>query len=263
MPAALGAYSFHERLATAWTGALIRVRRGSDNAEQDIGYASGTMQLDTAALLTFTGAGDGFVTTAYDQSGNSRNYTQSTAARQPQIVTAGVVKKSGSNVTASNLAANSNDGLARSDTLGLSGDHDLTMFWMGKFRSLAAGVPVAILGANADGYTIGYNTGSQLLSTWGTNPGNNLWTGAAGTNYQYIIASYDAAANGDALYQNGNTLSHTTYATAAISLANTAARQGYGFGTNDWSTYIVWGSVLGSTDRGTLNTWAEVRRLVG
>jgi hypothetical protein len=40
--------------------------------------------------------GNGFVTTWYDQSGNSRNATQSTAASQPQIVSAGnVILKNG------------------------------------------------------------------------------------------------------------------------------------------------------------------------
>lgn len=40
-------------------------------------------------------AGDGFVTTWYDQSGNERNATQVTASSQPQIVNAGVVETVG------------------------------------------------------------------------------------------------------------------------------------------------------------------------
>jgi hypothetical protein len=84
------AYSAARRLATAYTGALIRVRRSSDNTEQDIGY-NGSNVLDETALTTFVGAGNGFVTTWYDQSGNANNATQSTAASQPQIVSSGVV----------------------------------------------------------------------------------------------------------------------------------------------------------------------------
>ena len=64
----------------------IRVRRSSDNAEQDIGFVGN--ELDTASLLSFCGVGDGFVTTWYDQSGNGRN---AQAITQPNIVTSGVI----------------------------------------------------------------------------------------------------------------------------------------------------------------------------
>ena len=83
---AAAAYSLR-RLSSAYTGPAIRVRRSSDNAEQDIGFDGD--DLDTAALLTFVGAGDGLVTTGYDQSGNGRNATQSTALKQPKIVESG------------------------------------------------------------------------------------------------------------------------------------------------------------------------------
>jgi len=86
-PNAQIAYSVR-RLATAYTGPLLRVRRSSDNAEQDIGF-NGSNNLDETALTTFCGAGNGFVTTWYDQSGNINNATQSTAANQPQIVSSG------------------------------------------------------------------------------------------------------------------------------------------------------------------------------
>jgi hypothetical protein len=87
-PNAAVAYSLR-KLRTAYTGAAIRVRRSSDNAEQDFGFVSNV--LDTASLLTFCGAGNGFVTTWYDQSGNVNNATQTTASSQPQIVSSGAV----------------------------------------------------------------------------------------------------------------------------------------------------------------------------
>jgi len=77
-------------LSSTYTGSAIRVRRSSDNAEQDIGF-DGSGNLDESALTTFIGAGNGFVTTWYDQSGNGRNATQSTASNQPQIVSSGSV----------------------------------------------------------------------------------------------------------------------------------------------------------------------------
>lgn len=86
---ASAAYSLR-RLSSTYTGNLIRVRRSSDNAEQNIGYDSNNV-LDTASLLTFCGAGNGFVTTWYDQSGNANNATNSTAIAQPQIVSSGAM----------------------------------------------------------------------------------------------------------------------------------------------------------------------------
>ncbi len=78
------------KLSSTYSGSAIRVRRSSDNNEQDIGFTAGG-DLDTTALLTFCGAGDGFITTWYDQSGNSRNAVQAAAGVQPRIVAAGSV----------------------------------------------------------------------------------------------------------------------------------------------------------------------------
>jgi hypothetical protein len=87
-PSAAAAYSVR-KLRTAYTGNAIRVRRSSDNTEQDIGFSGAN--LDTSALTTFCSGTNGFVTTWYDQSGNNNNATQTTAANQPQIVSAGSV----------------------------------------------------------------------------------------------------------------------------------------------------------------------------
>ena len=86
---AAAAYSLR-KLRSAYTGYAIKVRRSSDNTEQDIGFSS-TFGLDTSSLTSFCGSGNGFVTTWYDQSGNGRNATQTTAANQPQIVSSGSV----------------------------------------------------------------------------------------------------------------------------------------------------------------------------
>ena len=82
-PNAAVAYSLR-KLRTDYSGNAIRVRRSSDNAEQDIGFIGN--DLDTASLLTFCGVGNGLITTWYDQSTNANNATQATAANQAQIV---------------------------------------------------------------------------------------------------------------------------------------------------------------------------------
>ena len=88
------AYSLR-RIRNAYSGSAIRARRSSDNAEQNIGFDS-QGNLDTAALLSFAGSGNAFVTTWYDQSGNGKNAVQTTAAAQPQIVSSGAVITLGS-----------------------------------------------------------------------------------------------------------------------------------------------------------------------
>jgi hypothetical protein len=83
------------KLRSTYTGACLRVRRSSDNTELDIGFASNNF-LDTSALLTFVGSGNGFVSTWYDQSGNGRDVTQTSAANQPRIANAGLIETNGS-----------------------------------------------------------------------------------------------------------------------------------------------------------------------
>jgi hypothetical protein len=89
---ATAAYSVR-KLRTAYAGACIRVRRSSDNAESDIGFDIND-DLDTAALLSFVGAGNGFIVSWYDQQG-SNNFSNSVSTRQPIIVNSGVLVLSG------------------------------------------------------------------------------------------------------------------------------------------------------------------------
>lgn len=78
---------------TTYSGAAIRVRRSSDNSEQDINFVSSSPNagIDTTALTTFVGAGNGFVTTFYNQNGSGQHLTQTSATSQPRIVSSGVI----------------------------------------------------------------------------------------------------------------------------------------------------------------------------
>jgi hypothetical protein len=89
-PGATAGYSVR-KLSTTYSGAAIRVRRSSDNTEQDIGFSG--VNLDETALTTFVGAGNGFVTKWYDQGGSGRDFLQSTANEQPRIVSSGTIDK--------------------------------------------------------------------------------------------------------------------------------------------------------------------------
>ena len=86
---AAAAYSL--RKLSKDTTNVVRVRRSSDDTEQDFTAA----QVSDGSLTTFCGAGDGFVATWYDQSGNSNDATQATTTAQPQIVDSGALVTGG------------------------------------------------------------------------------------------------------------------------------------------------------------------------
>jgi hypothetical protein len=98
-------------LRTSYNGFCLRVRRTSDNAQANVAFdgsntvsatstvtiaVAGTSGLAVGATMpfsTFYAATNCFVNTWYDQSGNSKNAVQNTAANQPRIVNAGVIDK--------------------------------------------------------------------------------------------------------------------------------------------------------------------------
>lgn len=88
---AAAAYSLR-KLRNAYSGSAIRVRRSSDNIEQDIGF-DGNGNLNESALTSFVGANSGYVTKWYDQSGNSIDGVQTTLVYQPAIVLNGAIQK--------------------------------------------------------------------------------------------------------------------------------------------------------------------------
>lgn len=123
----VGAYSLR-KLQSSYSGSAIRVRRASDNTEQDIGFSS--RQLDTSTLATFCSGTDGFVTTWYDQSGSGNNATQATTANQPKIYdsSTGVLLQNGEPAL---FFDGSNDGLILSAISGTK----FTSFSVSKFET--------------------------------------------------------------------------------------------------------------------------------
>ena len=143
-------------LSTGYAGNAIQVRRSSDNATQDVGFTANG-DLDTASLKTFTGINNAFVVTWYDQSGNSTHLTQATAARQPSIVTNGVVNRANGlpviKFSASGGSYNSLNLAADMTTVGhVSAVHHFT--------------------PGGDGFLLGH-TGSYY---WHSNPTTNLFS---------------------------------------------------------------------------------------
>jgi hypothetical protein len=82
---AAAAYSLRQLQSGSYP--VIRVRRSSDNTESDFTAA----QVTDGTLTTFCGAGNGFVRTWYDQSGNGNHAETTVTTRQPLIVSSGAV----------------------------------------------------------------------------------------------------------------------------------------------------------------------------
>jgi hypothetical protein len=166
-PSASGAYSLR-KLRSAYAGSAVRIRRSSDNTETDIGFLSNG-DFDSASAVSFCGAGNGFVVTWYDQSGNSRDVTNTTAANQPQIVSSGVIISINSKAS---MNFGGDDLLIR---LAFGGSNSVTAFSVFRNTSLLN---------NPNVFSIGTN-GNSTSKAFGLNSGTGFHRVFAGSSLQF------------------------------------------------------------------------------
>jgi hypothetical protein len=88
-PDAYAAYSLR-KLRSDYSGPAIHVRRSSDGAKQDFGFAADG-KLDTAALENWLSGADGYVATWYSQVQGEPDLLQTDPTRQPRIAEGGTV----------------------------------------------------------------------------------------------------------------------------------------------------------------------------
>jgi hypothetical protein len=177
---AAAAYSLR-KLRTTYTGPAIRVRRSSDNTEQNIGFdVSGN--LDTTSLSSFVGSGNGFVTTWYDQGGNGSDATQTNASSQPQIVLSGVLHTlNGKPIIKTNTTTST---IYFNTPISNIVNRPLSIITTGKIYQLPTNVysnTTLYVGAMSGGYTWRYN-----LNATSTNFAN----GIAGSTTNQNVAAY-------------------------------------------------------------------------
>lgn len=79
------AYSTFRLLNLNYSGPIIRLRNGTTAAEADF-YAGANGVIDLSAVSAFAAGATLYLVTAYDQSGNGNNRTQSNTARQAEYV---------------------------------------------------------------------------------------------------------------------------------------------------------------------------------
>ena len=92
-------WSVARRVYDTYTGPLFRVRRGGDNAEQDI-YATasgGHYVADEDALTAFVGTSDWWIVRIYDQGLLAQHLQQSSTSLQPVGGSAGAIQRIGAN----------------------------------------------------------------------------------------------------------------------------------------------------------------------
>jgi hypothetical protein len=199
-PNATVAYSVR-RLSSTYTGNLIRVRRSSDNTEQDIGYDS-TNVLDTAALLAFVGAGNGFITTWYDQSGNANNAAQTAVLNQPQIVSSGSLLTVNSKPCFTLSINNSGFSLGSTISVGASNYNS----FVGK-KDAAGNMLRALTSSAADGYKLmnSYDNKYYIYAK----AGSYLVSNSADTTTSQILLTGMNVAGTMSIYKNGSVVATT------------------------------------------------------
>jgi hypothetical protein len=210
-PNAAAAYSLR-KLRAAYTGNLIRVRRSSDNTEQDIGFSGAN--LDESSLTTFCGSGNGFVTTWYDQSGNGYNATQTTAANQPQIVTSGIINQT-NNKPCLSFNGSINSRFLESSSVAILDKLNLSYFGVSQVNNFSSDYPNAatilaqltLLGA------WGVNVGPSVASQGRLGSAANVSSAVTSLNQRLIYANQinttaSIAVNDSALVTNAASLTN-------------------------------------------------------
>jgi len=233
------------QLGTNYAGKAIQVRRSSDNATQDIGFTA-TGDLDTAALKTFAGSGNGFVSIWYDQSGNAINATQTTAASQPQIVSNGVINRD-NNLPA--IYTSASGYLSYGGMTQFNGSSQATRMSVARSRNGSAG-------ATIDGLN-GYALDCQLLSTTSiqiqTQTGSgNVVTGTTGNTNVLMVLNEIRNSGASKLYVNGNLLGTNNNSLSAFGSPVTGyigVRGDLGGQPGAFSETILFNTVLADSDR--------------
>jgi hypothetical protein len=213
------------------------VRRSSDNAEQDINFVGG--DLDTSSLLTFCGAGNGFITTWYDQSTNANNANQATALSQAQIVSSGalILDADTSKITTTWTSDRYNL------TTGIDPNTKYLSVSVARRQTtsgilIGLGVDSTYAGANGQTPLIWIESGS-LRSSMPSNLIHSTITTADG----YIITSEKNASNLKTMYLNGSAQATTaTESPSAGNNINMFGKAGGNITLGQYQEYIYWDS---------------------
>lgn len=264
-------WSVDERLLTSWTGALGRIIRASDSAETDVGYGVSDNLVNQSTITTHCSGTTCAWKTFYDQCGSTRDMTQATTAKQPSAYTGGAINKSGANVVAvfDGAGGGNGDFLAATTSLGISGSSTITLFQIGKLTNTSSTYGTMDVGIDGHDFAL-IETSSTNVKTWvDGDTGERTFTTSSLTSYHYDVVTVAGNSNTATWRTNAAALtaSATTAHTNSITSGNPGAWIGIyrgldGVAPMSYSTWAVWGSVISGGDQTTLETAAEIRRLL-
>lgn len=190
------------KLRTDYSGFCMRVRRSTDNAEQDIGF-SGDF-IDTGALLSFCGGFDGFISIYYNQGSIEGTGVQIAAANQPQVVSSGVLTFNQDGRFAPLFSGN--QWLNFGDNITINGN--LNVFW--KSSSIIAGDSYTWAksksGADPNRYA---QFDDVIITVDSTNSASNM--NFTLTNNRVDLFTYMGNSGNVILYENGISIATNTY----------------------------------------------------
>jgi hypothetical protein len=230
-PSAAAAYSLR-LLRTAYTGSAIRVRRSSDNTEQNIGFVNNV--LDTSSLTTFCSGTNGFVTTWYDQSGNGYDATQTTAANQPEIVSSGSVLTENGKPTLQ--FDGSNDSLSITS---ITPNADWSIFGVGARKNTSKVLSFLGNGANIASSIVHFTDSKiYLLNNTQFRVTSSSFTNSTLT----LLNGFINSLLPQSIYRNNNLESSTTTSVTITQAFNVIARYGNNFSQANISEIILYQS---------------------
>lgn len=251
-----GLWCCSNRLRSGYAGALFRVRRASDNAEQDISTAAGSSAANVAALATFCSGTNGYVRTIYDQSGNSRDIGVATASQQPLIYDS-VLGAIRIDDALAPIWDPNDDLLSRADACGLSGAIGITsaavwtsvspsrlITWVGGGNNVLGRSFQIVTGSTNLLLAVGIEGGTRTFNSpdWGDGVNCTIARLAAGAS----ITTATLRRNGSLLTEQSNS---TAFATT-LDMANTQTWVGRATGpfAGRLGAHAVWGSSISDAD---------------
>lgn len=237
------------RLTKKYNGPAIRVRRSTDNTEQDIGFVNNV--LDINSLLGFASGGDAFVAKWYDQSGQDNYFSVVTTTSQPKIVSAGVLNTlNGSKPALSFFGKTNNHALFGSTALKnkISGINKLSICSVANISTTTNVSRLFVITCNSSSNTklsLATDTSSKLtlLSRSGDSLEESLDTQVssayANTTAKQLFVNYDATANLKTISINGTFESKTpTTAMESIKIPQYIILGGSSFNLSPGTDYL-------------------------
>ena len=159
-------------LNSSYSGALMRIRRSSDNAEKDF-YPDSSNELSMSSedgagtsLSSWISTDSGYVAVWYDQSGNGNDMTQTTAGDQPRIVNAGSLETDPDNGVVALFCDGSGDEFDITTTYSVT----QPAMVLHVLNRASTGIWSTGYGLNTgtNPHSFRWTTGADIYSRWGT-----------------------------------------------------------------------------------------------